>query len=348
MAQKWYSIEAKADDKPAEINIFDAIGNTWDGEGVTAKQFISDLKPLAGKPLALFINSPGGSVSDGLAIYNALKAHDGEITVKVMGVAASAASFIAMAGDKIVMPENTFLMVHNPLSWAYGNADEFREVADTLDKIGSSLIGIYVARTKQPEAEIKALLDAETWLTANEALALGFADEVLPEMKVAAAFNIDKMPANIKGAFMANKAPETPPPTKPPVVENVVPPVVESVALADEITRLVAAAGLDEHLPVFALAESVDAAKAHITEARNIVALCGVLKMTDKAGAFINAGTTYAEVRKTLIAARASTDEKTHTSNVQRQPNSPAPDTSQPAALKTADVWAARRKQLSN
>lgn len=340
MAQKWYSIEAKADDKPAEINIFDAIGNTWDGEGVTAKQFIADLKPLAGKPLALFINSPGGSVSDGLAIYNALKAHDGEITVKVMGVAASAASFIAMAGDKIVMPENTFLMVHNPLSWAYGNADEFREVADTLDKIGSSLIGIYVARTKQPEADIKALLDAETWLTANEALALGFADEVLPEMKVAAAFDTEKMPANIKGAFMAAK-----PPVTPPVVTQ---PAPEAVALADEIKGLVAAAGLDDHLPVFALAESVDAAKAHIVEARNIVALCGVLKMNDKAGGFINAGTSYADVRKALSAARASADEKTHTSNVQRQPNSPAPDTSQPAALKTADVWAARRKQLSN
>lgn len=338
MAQKWYSIEAKADDAPAEISIFDAIGNTWDGEGVTAKQFISDLKPLAGKKLSVFINSPGGSVSDGLAIYNALKAHDGEITVKVMGVAASAASFIAMAGDKIVMPENTFLMVHNPLSWAYGNANEFREVADTLDKIGSSLVGIYVARTGKPEAEIKSLLDAETWLTANEAKDLGFADEVLPEMKVAAAFDIDKMPENIKNAFKATKPPEVKPPVK----------TEPAATLADEIKGLVAAAGLDDHLPVFALAESVDAAKAHITEARNIVALCGVLKMNDKAGAFINAGTSYADVRKALSAARASADEKTHTSNVQRQPNSPAPDTSQPAALKTADVWAARRKQLSN
>ncbi len=106
----WYKIIAKADGQPAQISVFDEIG-AW---GVTAKMFIADLKALgAVKKIDMDINSPGGSVFDALAMYNALRATGAEITVKVLGVAASAASLLAMAGDKIVMPENAFMMVHN-------------------------------------------------------------------------------------------------------------------------------------------------------------------------------------------------------------------------------------------
>ena len=154
--KSWYSIQAKADQKTADISIYDEIGY-W---GVTAKQFIGDLKALDATTIKLAINSPGGAVFDALAIYNALRQHPAAVEVTIMGVAASAASVIAMAGDTIVMPENAFMMIHNPLNLAYGNADDLREMADVLDKIGASLIGIYAKRTGMPEDEIKALLDA--------------------------------------------------------------------------------------------------------------------------------------------------------------------------------------------
>ena len=132
----WYSMQAAANaPTTAEISIFDEIG-MW---GVTAKQFISDLKALGDvKDITLSLNSPGGSVFDGLAIYNALRSSGANVTVKVMGIAASIASVIAMAGKKIVMPENTFMMVHNPWSFAIGNANDMREMADVLDKLGDS------------------------------------------------------------------------------------------------------------------------------------------------------------------------------------------------------------------
>ncbi|MBN8494930.1 MAG: Clp protease ClpP, partial [Burkholderiales bacterium] len=144
--KNWFEIKARADDT-AEVSIFDEIG----AYGVSAKEFIDALKAHAGKKVTLSINSPGGSVFDALAMYNALRAHGAEITAKVMGVAASAASIIFMAGDKRVMPENAFLMIHNPLTFAYGNADELRDMAEVLDKIAASLVGIYVTRSGKSE-----------------------------------------------------------------------------------------------------------------------------------------------------------------------------------------------------
>ncbi len=153
----WFTIKALADDS-AEISIFDEIG-MW---GVSAKDFINDFRKVNAQKVTLLINSPGGSVFDGLAIYNVLRQSKADVTVKVMGLAASAASFIAMAGKKIVMPKNAFMMVHNPISGIFGNSDEMRKWADTVDKFTLSLIGIYAARTGKSEDEIKALLDAET------------------------------------------------------------------------------------------------------------------------------------------------------------------------------------------
>ena len=153
----WYSIQAKAD-QSADISIFDEIGFF----GVNAKQFIGDLKAIDAKTIKLAINSPGGSVFDALAMYNALRQHPANVEVTVLGVAASAASLVAMAGDTIVMPENAFMMIHNPLNFAYGNADELREMADVLDKIGASLVATYANRTGLPEDEIKALITTIT------------------------------------------------------------------------------------------------------------------------------------------------------------------------------------------
>ncbi len=144
--KSWYSITAKAGTKSADVSIYDEIGY-W---GVTAKQFIGDIKALDVDVIRLAINSPGGSVFDAIAMYNALRQHTASVEVTVMGVAASAASLVAMSGDKIVMPENAFMMIHNPLNFAYGNADDLRDMAEILDKIGASLVATFQTQSRRP------------------------------------------------------------------------------------------------------------------------------------------------------------------------------------------------------
>ena len=198
-------IPAASAEAPAVLSIYDEIG-FW---GVQAKDFISELSGITAKVVNVEINSPGGDAFAGLAIYNALKSSGKEIVVKVMGVAASAASLIAMAGDKIIMPKNTFMMVHNPWSFAMGNADELRDTADTLDKIGASLQATYVSRTGQSEDKIKELLSKDTWLTADESLELGFATEVVDDIKAMAVFDMDRaeLPEAVRAVFKAAVVP---------------------------------------------------------------------------------------------------------------------------------------------
>lgn len=331
MKKSWYSVKAKAGEKKAEISIFDEIG-FW---GVTAASFIGELKALGDvTEIDVMINSPGGSVFDGLAIYNALRQHPANVTVKVMGVAASAASFIAMAGDKIVMPENAFMMVHNPMGGVFGNADDMRDWADTLDKIAASLIGIYVARTGKSESEVKDLLDAETWMTAAEAKELGFADEVEAEMKIAAAFDVEQLPEKIRAAFDAG--------TPEPEAEDQPEP---SDTLSDRIKALADKAGFGDYASIFALsAASVEDAQAAINNAREVKALCDLVNVSNRAEAFIKTGTPIAKVRETIVNERASDDERRPTNTAPRNPTA-APTEKQPAALNLSDVWAARRKQ---
>ncbi|MEJ8811410.1 head maturation protease, ClpP-related [Variovorax ureilyticus] len=183
------------------LSIYDEIGVL----GVQASDFRQQLDAVQSPTLALEINSPGGDVFAGVAIYNMLKASGKTIAVKVMGVAASAASLIAMAGDTIEMPENTFMMVHNPLTGIYGNAEDLREAADVLDKIGESLLAAYVGKTGMPEAEMKALLAHDTWLTAGEALTKGFATKVTPAINAQASFSMKRadLPANVAAMFKA-------------------------------------------------------------------------------------------------------------------------------------------------
>lgn len=336
MAKRWYSITAAQKDKPAEISIFDAIGATWDGEGVTAKQFIADLKKIDASEINLFINSPGGNVMDGLAIYNALRSHGAKINVKVMGIAASAASFIAMAGDHIAMPENTFMMVHNPMSYAFGNANDMREVADTLDKIGSSLVGIYVSRSGKPESEVKALLDAETLMTATEAKDYGFADEVTATLKVSAEFDVEALPEPVRNVWNMLREPKPEPKPEP------------TATFAEQVLALVAGTDVEAYGPIFAVQTAdIAAAKERITLAREVRSICAVAKFEGEADKFIRAGTPLAKVREELTNALAARDEAMHT-EVSRRTTHESSAPSQPRAISTASIWAARQQQLKN
>ncbi len=185
--KKFWAFKALGD-KTAELTLYGEISNeTWWGDEVTPKQFKEELDSLGEiENLNVFINSPGGDVFAGQAIYSMLKRHPANVIVFVDGLAASIASLVAMAGDKVIMPKNAMMMIHSPWTLAIGNAQDFRKVADDLDKIEESIIVAYESRCSLSRDEIIALLDAETWLSADDCLELGFADETEEAKQIAA------------------------------------------------------------------------------------------------------------------------------------------------------------------
>lgn len=179
--KNWYSIKNKTNDT-ANISIHDEIG-LW---GIGAKEFIADLRSINAKTINLSVHSPGGSVLDGLAIYNALNQHTASIFATVEGIAASAASFVLMSADRIYMPEDSFMMIHNALGGIIGDAEEIRSYADTIEKLQNSIVNIYQKRTGIDSDEIKAMMSDETWMNASEAVEKGFADAVIGKIGAAA------------------------------------------------------------------------------------------------------------------------------------------------------------------
>ena len=169
-------LRAEAAGDEATVYIYDAIG-IW---GVEASPFVAAVRGLTAPTLNLRINSPGGDVFDARAMKAALHDYDGKIVAHVDGLSASAASFLMMAADEIVMAEGSFVMIHNAWGLTIGNADEHRMQAGILDKVDDSIVADYAARTGKPEADIREWMAAETWFTAEEAVSAGFADRVAP------------------------------------------------------------------------------------------------------------------------------------------------------------------------
>ncbi|UBH10600.1 head maturation protease, ClpP-related [Macrococcus armenti] len=165
----------------AEIYIYGAIGG-WFSE-TNANTIKQKLEEIKAKTISVFINSPGGDVFDSVAIHNLLVRHDATINVHIDGLAASGASLIAMAGDTITMPVNAQLMIHNAWTFTGGNKHELRKVANDLESIDKSVLATYMKRFKGSKEELQVLLDAETFLDAEQAIALGLADEVVEEVE---------------------------------------------------------------------------------------------------------------------------------------------------------------------
>jgi ATP-dependent Clp endopeptidase proteolytic subunit ClpP len=183
--KKWYEIKNKAN--KAEIWIYEQIGEDfWTGGGVTAKDFQKELSEITASQIDLHINSPGGQVFEGVAIYNLLKQHKATITTYIDGIAASIASVIALSGDKVVMAANALFMMHNPSGIVMGTASDMRKTADLLDKVRGTLLTVYAGKSTKSEQDIVGLLEDETWFNAEEALAAGFADEIAGAMDLAA------------------------------------------------------------------------------------------------------------------------------------------------------------------
>jgi ATP-dependent Clp protease, protease subunit len=213
-ANRWYAIQSSSDNEAeVEVSIYDEIGFG----GVTAKDFMAEVKKFKGQHIHLRINSVGGSVIEGAAIYNALRRHKGGLTVHVDGLAASMASVIAMAGEEVYIADNAMLMIHNPWSMTMGDADDLRKEADVLDKLKNTLVNAYAKKTGMETEDIAAMMDEETWLNATQSVAMGFADEIEDGVEAAASINPATARANALTPFpiLCARPPKTSKPKRP-------------------------------------------------------------------------------------------------------------------------------------
>lgn len=182
---RWNPALAAAEDSAdTSISMYGFIGEDFMGDGVSARRIAAALRKIGSKDVTVNLNSPGGDFFEGLAIYNLLREHPHNVTVKVLGMAGSAASIIAMAGDDIQMSQASFLMIHNVWVVAGGNRHVMAHAAETLAAFDDALAGLYAARSGQDKADIAAMMDKETWLGVDQAVEQGFADGLIPADQV--------------------------------------------------------------------------------------------------------------------------------------------------------------------
>ena len=229
-AKSWYAIQQTEDGPATEIHLYDEIG----GYGVGAKQFIADLKRNSGNRIHLRINSVGGSVTEGLAIANAIKRHKGGVTAHIDGLAASMATVIAVSADETAMSDNAIFMIHEPWSVGQGTADDLRAEAEVLDKMKKSLVRAYTKKTGLDDEEVEEMMKAETWMNAEEALSSGFVDYIEDGLEAAASVSVetararfDKFQNSMRKTAKTIKAEEAAPEVVEPTVSVTDSPVTE-------------------------------------------------------------------------------------------------------------------------
>lgn len=329
--KSWFTARAHA--CVAELSIYDEIG----AYGVPAKAFIGELKALGNvTDLTLRLNSPGGSVFDGIAIYNALKRHPAKVTITVDGLAASIASVILCAGDEVIMPKNAMIMIHDPSAMVMGNAANMRSMADALDKMRDGLVSAYQDKTGHTPEEIIEWMAEETWFDATEALEIGFADQLEEPVAMAATFDLSsyaRVPP-VLAALATFQSPhseteETPmsePNTPDPEKTEPTPePSKEPEALNDDnVVDL-------DHVR----AQERKATLAYVNEVNQLCALAGA---PDLASGFIAKATSTEQVRAALLQTRAEEDEASAV-RAMRPGQTQAP--SEPV-IDTAAIYAAR------
>jgi len=308
ISTSWYSIKATKDDAPAEVSIYEEIG-LW---GVTAKEFIFDLNRAKGRDLNLTIHTPGGEVIDGLAIYNALRKHDGKVNVTIDAYAASMGSVIALAGDSVRIVDNGFVFVHNPLTLAVGNAAEMEKISEDLRKFEQNLVNIYVERTGLKEDSVRELMDAETWLTAEEAVEKGFADEIIKATKAAASLrkefqgSIARTLEKNRPLPMASNGPKQKPKTERiKMPENAGPNPEELQAKIDELTAVIDSKDEEINGLLDAVSKKDEAIEDNRTIAAEIVSIGKAHNKLDSAIAAIEEGKSVEDFRAELLESYA-------------------------------------------
>jgi ATP-dependent Clp protease, protease subunit len=257
---KFYALE-KSNDGTATIHLYDEVG----AFGAGSKEFLADLAKLDGQHIHLRINSPGGSVVEGTAIYNALRRHKGGLTVHIDALAASMASVIAMAGAPVYIADNALLMIHNPWTISAGDSEQLRKEADLLDKLKSTLVNAYTRKTGIEQDQVAEMMNAETWFDAVEAVALGFADAIEEGVAAAATATPEMLRARFDNFAKGMTDPVvTETPEQPEVVETVEASVVSESApeeqppVVEEVT--------EQAEPVAEVAEVVEAPAEEVPE----------------------------------------------------------------------------------
>lgn len=206
----------------SDIYLYGTIGDDfWDDNSISAAQFVQMLNDCNGDDVDIYVNSCGGNVFDGCAIYTAIERYEGRVRAHIDGLAASAASYCILSADEVLVSDSATMMIHDPFMLTCGNAAELRSAAEELEKLATTIKGIYAKETNMDEAEIAALMEAETWFTAEEAIACGLADGSCEGKKVSNAYN-EKMLATFKHvpASLLETSKQPPAPAEPPAAQG--------------------------------------------------------------------------------------------------------------------------------
>lgn len=347
--KSWYTFQAsgKAEQQTIEVFVYGEIG-TW---GVSANQFVQDLRAMddGASPVIVAFNSIGGDLFDGLAIHNALSRLGDRCTGRIDALAASAASVAVCGAHRVVIAANAMLMIHNPYTFTGGDAEDFRRVADVLDQTLEAIIAAY--KSKAPdidEAELRRMVNAETWLTANEAVALGLADEVGDGLKVKACLGqgsvlqrFQHAPAELLAQLDEEPDVEPPEPVDPPEPA----PVLDAAGLALMVTKGCAAAGISnlvEPLLATTRLESEAVVTAALTNAKTLHGLCVAARLPELTAEFISAGLDESAVRARLFDKLVSSGGGFEINNSLPLDNDPEP-TIKAKQVDTHSIWATRQ-----
>lgn len=355
----WYSItaaapEGDADSKVIEVYVYGEIG-AW---GITAYQFIQDLKAADDgvSPVVVAFNTNGGDLFEGLAIHNALRRLGERCTGRIDGLAASAGSVAVCGAHRVIMRSTDFVMVHNPYTWVGGDAEDLRRVADVLDKAVEAMVAAYKAKAPNiDDAELRRLINDESWLSASEALALGLADEVITDVKVqaclgqgAAMARYRNTPQALLDQLKASKeesdAPVVPEPEADPAAPT--PAASDSAALALMITQACSAAGISNLVePLIASTKLADEAtvQAALARAKAVRDLCVAARLPEMTGEYVQAGLDATAVRARLFDKLVGGGKGFEIDN-SLPPADDAPDKVKAQLPNPTDVWSARRQ----
>ncbi|OCW22350.1 head maturation protease, ClpP-related [Pseudomonas sp. S3E12] len=343
--KSWYTFQAsgEAEQRSIEIFVYGEIG-AW---GVTANQFVQDLRAMddGASPVIVAFNSIGGDLFDGLAIHNALSRLGERCTGRIDALAASAASVAVCGAHRVVIAANAMLMIHNPYTFTGGDAEDFRRVADVLDQTLEAIIAAYKAKAPDiDEAELRRMVNAETWLTANEAVALGLADEVGDGLKVSACLGQGSVLQRFQHAppellAQLDEEPEAELPEPDPA------PVLDAAKLALMVTQGCAAAGISNLVdPILAATklESEAVIRAALTNAKALHGLCVAARLPELTGEFITAGLDEGAVRARLFDKLVGSGGGFEINNSLPLDDDPAP-TVKGKQVDTHAIWATRQ-----
>jgi ATP-dependent protease ClpP protease subunit len=346
----WYAVQAsgEAAERVIEVFVYGEIG-AW---GITANQFVQDLRAMDDgvSPVIAAFNSIGGDLFDGLAMHNALSRLGERCTGRIDALAASAASVAVCGAHKVVIAANAMLMIHNPWTYAAGDAEDFRKVADVLDQTMEAIIAAYKAKAPDiDEIELRRLVAAETWLTANEAVALGLADEVGDGIKVKACLGqggvlqrYQHAPAELLAQFDEPPEPDSElEPDDPPQT----PPVVDAAKLALMITQRCAEAGISNLVaPLLSSTnlESEEIVQAGLTRAKAVNDLCVAARLPEFSAEYVAAGLDAAAVRARLFDKIVGSGKGFEIDNSLPLADDPAPKVLAKQPDPTS-IWAARQ-----